>query len=174
MSLCNYINDVDTSLALYRTDWFPMASLSMMLQSNPRSKTSWIMSWIIKRPMDGLVLKPTTPANRDIFGEGCSVPYLNTPSNKFNTRYPFLFGAIQMMENDPSLSDRTIPALYKFVELANTMLHNGEGLEDWARTRWEDFVIALQWSVINRLELHLLNLLILGCTISIHKETRRS
>lgn len=79
-----------------------------------------------------------------------------------------------MMENDPSLSDRTIPALYKFVELANTMLHNGEGLEDWARTRWEDFVIALQWSVINRLELHLLNLLILGCTISIHKETRRS
>lgn len=76
-----------------------------------------------------------------------SLLFLNGLSDKLATRYPFLFGAIQMMENDPSLSDRVIPALYKFVTLANTMLHNGEGLEDWAKTRWEDFVIALQWLI---------------------------
>lgn len=50
-----------------------------------------------------------------------------------------------MMEADPSLTDRVIPALYKFVRLANMLLHNGQGLEDWTRARWEDFVIALQW-----------------------------
>ena len=62
-------------------------------------------------------------------------------------RYPFFFGAIQMVEADPSLATRVVPALHKFVSLANTMLHNGEGLEDWARTRWEDFVMTLQWCV---------------------------
>ncbi|KAI0766666.1 hypothetical protein BD413DRAFT_615077 [Trametes elegans] len=60
-------------------------------------------------------------------------------------RYPFFFGAIQMVEADPSQTDRVVSALHKFVALANTMLHDGEGLEDWARTRWEDFVMVLQW-----------------------------
>ncbi|PAV17963.1 hypothetical protein PNOK_0644900 [Pyrrhoderma noxium] len=60
-------------------------------------------------------------------------------------RYPYLFGAIQMMEYNETLVDSVVPALYKFVSLANTMLKNGEGVDDWAATRWEDFVIALQW-----------------------------
>ena len=59
--------------------------------------------------------------------------------------YPYLFGAMQMIENNSTLADRVIPALHKFVTLANTMLKNDDGLEDWTRTRWEDFVIALQW-----------------------------
>ena len=59
--------------------------------------------------------------------------------------YPYLFGAIQMMEYNETLVDSVVPALYKFVSLANTMLKNGEGVDDWAATRWEDFVIALQW-----------------------------
>ena len=64
-------------------------------------------------------------------------------------RYPFFFGAIQMLEADPSLESRIVPALHKFVALANTMLHNGQGQDDWAKTRWEDFVMVLQWCVID-------------------------
>ncbi|KAH8119841.1 hypothetical protein DFH11DRAFT_1556842, partial [Phellopilus nigrolimitatus] len=61
-------------------------------------------------------------------------------------RYPYLFGATQMMEYNTSLADTVVPALYKFVTLANTMLkNNGEGVEEWTATRWEDFVISLQW-----------------------------
>ena len=52
-----------------------------------------------------------------------------------------------MVEADPSQTDRVVSAFQKFVSLANTMLHNNEGLEDWTRTRWEDFVIMLQWYV---------------------------
>ena len=55
---------------------------------------------------------------------------------------------IQMVEANPSLVGRVIPALHKFVTLANTMIHDGEGLEEWTNTRWEDFVMVLQWSVL--------------------------
>ncbi|OSD04868.1 hypothetical protein PYCCODRAFT_1363452 [Trametes coccinea BRFM310] len=73
-------------------------------------------------------------------------PEVNTTKPRYLWgRYPFFFGAIQMVEANSSLADRVVPALHKFVSLANTMLHNGEGLEDWTRTRWEDFVIVLQW-----------------------------
>ncbi|KAJ7151720.1 hypothetical protein C8R46DRAFT_1229251 [Mycena filopes] len=61
-------------------------------------------------------------------------------------RYPFMFGAIQMTEFDPSLTNEVVTALYKFVNLANTMLKsNNTGVEAWTATRWEDFVITLQW-----------------------------
>ncbi|KAJ6573828.1 hypothetical protein DFH09DRAFT_915549 [Mycena vulgaris] len=62
-------------------------------------------------------------------------------------RYPFMFGAIQMTESDPSLTDQVVTSLYKFVNLANTMLKTETitGVEDWTATRWEDFVITLQW-----------------------------
>ncbi|PFH53444.1 hypothetical protein AMATHDRAFT_137444, partial [Amanita thiersii Skay4041] len=61
-------------------------------------------------------------------------------------RYPFFFGAIQMVEADPSLTDRVVSALHKFVPLANTMLkNNGQGVEPWTATRWQDFVMTLQW-----------------------------
>lgn len=60
-------------------------------------------------------------------------------------RYPFFFGAIQMVEYKPELTDRVVTALHKFVKLANKMLRDGEGVDKWAATRWEDFVIVLQW-----------------------------
>ncbi|KAG7095929.1 hypothetical protein E1B28_006612 [Marasmius oreades] len=60
-------------------------------------------------------------------------------------RYPFFFGAIQMVEYHTELTDRVVTALHKFVRLANTMLRNGEGVDKWAETRWEDFVVTLQW-----------------------------
>ncbi len=73
-------------------------------------------------------------------------PEVNTTKPRYLWgRYPFFFGAIQMVEANPSIAGRVVPALHKFVSLANTMLHNGEGLEDWTNTRWEDFVITLQW-----------------------------
>lgn len=61
-------------------------------------------------------------------------------------RYPFFFGAIQLTEVHPELTDRVVTAMHKFVALANKMLkNNGEGVEPWAATRWEDFVVSLQW-----------------------------
>ncbi|KAJ3491366.1 hypothetical protein NLI96_g750 [Meripilus lineatus] len=73
-------------------------------------------------------------------------PEVNTTKPRYLWgRYPFFFGAIQMVEANPSLADRVVPALHKFVSLANSMLHSGQGLEDWTNTRWEDFVITLQW-----------------------------
>ncbi|KAI0825775.1 hypothetical protein BC629DRAFT_1586645 [Irpex lacteus] len=73
-------------------------------------------------------------------------PEVNTTKPRYLWgRYPFFFGAIQMVEADPSQTDRVVTALHKFVSLANTMLHKGEGLEEWTNTRWEDFVMVLQW-----------------------------
>lgn len=56
-----------------------------------------------------------------------------------------MFGAIQMVENNQTLTTPVVTALHKFVALANNMLHAGQGLEEWTETRWEDFVITLQW-----------------------------
>ncbi|KAK0436044.1 uncharacterized protein EV420DRAFT_1623533 [Desarmillaria tabescens] len=60
-------------------------------------------------------------------------------------RYPFFFGAIQMVEYNSSLMDRVVTAMHNFVPLANEMIRKGEGLEVWTNARWEDFVITLQW-----------------------------
>ncbi|EEB98572.1 hypothetical protein MPER_01896 [Moniliophthora perniciosa FA553] len=59
--------------------------------------------------------------------------------------YPFFFGAIQMVEYKPEITNKVVNAMHKFVKVANTMLRNGFGVDDWAETRWEDFVIVLQW-----------------------------
>ncbi|KAF9444894.1 hypothetical protein P691DRAFT_735811 [Macrolepiota fuliginosa MF-IS2] len=74
-------------------------------------------------------------------------PEVNTTKPRYLWgRYPFFFGAIQLTEVHPELTDRVVTALHKFVALANTMLkNNGEGVEAWTQTRWEDFVISLQW-----------------------------
>jgi hypothetical protein len=51
-----------------------------------------------------------------------------------------------LTEAYPELTDTVVTAMHKFVVVANKMLkNNGEGVDDWASTRWEDFVIALQW-----------------------------
>ncbi|KAF8075777.1 hypothetical protein FPV67DRAFT_381902 [Lyophyllum atratum] len=60
-------------------------------------------------------------------------------------RYPFLLGAIQMVEANPNITDQVVPALHKFVALANTMIINNQGLEVWTRARWFEFGITLQW-----------------------------
>ncbi|KAG6835645.1 hypothetical protein H0H93_016233 [Arthromyces matolae] len=50
-----------------------------------------------------------------------------------------------MTEANSSLTDSVVSAMFKFVTLANTMLKAGQGVEAWTQTRWEDFVISLQW-----------------------------
>ncbi|THU97653.1 hypothetical protein K435DRAFT_857427 [Dendrothele bispora CBS 962.96] len=73
-------------------------------------------------------------------------PEVNTTKPRYLWgRYPFMFGAIQMVEAHPELTDQVVNALHKFVALANTMLHNGQGQEDWTRVRWPDFIMVLQW-----------------------------
>ena len=106
-------------------------------------------------------------------------PEVNTTKPRYLWgRYPFFFGAIQMVEANPTLTDRVVSALHKFVALAHTMLHNGEGLEDWTRTRWEDFVIVLQWWVhldmfaYSRWSLISSIVAVVGSTTSIPRETR--
>ena len=87
-------------------------------------------------------------------------PEVNTTKPRYLWgRYPFFFGAIQMLEADPSLEARIVPALHKFVALANTMLHNGQGQDDWAKTRWEDFVMVLQWYAMNIFNISIMHLL---------------
>ncbi|KIJ69295.1 hypothetical protein HYDPIDRAFT_79675 [Hydnomerulius pinastri MD-312] len=60
-------------------------------------------------------------------------------------RYMFLFGVTQMLEYNPTLADTVLPPVYKFIDLANTMIQNGTGLEPWGEARWFEFVISLQW-----------------------------
>ncbi|KAL1728181.1 hypothetical protein EV714DRAFT_238256 [Schizophyllum commune] len=71
--------------------------------------------------------------------------WLGPEVNTTKPRYPFFFGAIQLLEVDASLTDRVVTAIHKFVVLAHEMLVNGEGVDKWAATRWEDFVVVLQW-----------------------------
>ncbi|CAK5268463.1 unnamed protein product [Mycena citricolor] len=75
-------------------------------------------------------------------------PEVNTNKPRYLWgRYPFFFGAIQMTEIHPELTAPVVDALYNFTSLANTMLHSGNntGVEIWTATRWEDFVMVLQW-----------------------------
>lgn len=84
-----------------------------------------------------------------------------------------MFGAIQMVEYNPDLTDQVVTALYKFVNLANTMLHNnGEGVEAWTQTRWEDFVITLQWCVSLHCSVDRSSWSLSGCMISIQMGMR--
>ncbi|RPD76324.1 hypothetical protein L226DRAFT_533439 [Lentinus tigrinus ALCF2SS1-7] len=74
-------------------------------------------------------------------------PEVNTTKPRYLWgRYLFLLGAIQVVEADPSQADRVVGAIWKFVQLANTMLNNNnEGLEEWAEARWMEFALTLQW-----------------------------
>lgn len=64
-------------------------------------------------------------------------------------RYPFFFGAIQMLEADPTQKTKILDAFNKFIPLANSMLKQGEGLEPWTQTRWADFIMTLEWMYDN-------------------------
>lgn len=89
---------------------------------------------------------PEVNTNKPRFLWGRSVSKKEIFSFLNFSRYPFFFGAIQLTEVHPELTDRVVTALHKFVPLANKMLHNnGEGVDAWAQTRWEDFVLTLQW-----------------------------
>jgi hypothetical protein len=52
-----------------------------------------------------------------------------------------------MVEANPSITDQVVPALHKFIALANSMIINNQGLEVWTKARWFEFGITLQWYV---------------------------
>ncbi|KAJ7291155.1 hypothetical protein C8J57DRAFT_1271530 [Mycena rebaudengoi] len=70
-------------------------------------------------------------------------PEVGTTKPRFLWGRCFMFGAIQLTEFDPSLTDQVVNALYKFVQLSNTMLKSNNTGE--TQTRWEDYVMVLQW-----------------------------
>ncbi|CAE6471555.1 unnamed protein product, partial [Rhizoctonia solani] len=61
-------------------------------------------------------------------------------------RYPFILGAIGMAEAEPELEDKIVRSLMRFIRLANNMLRQGKGIQDWTKgTRWQDFSLGMQW-----------------------------
>ncbi|KAK7060778.1 hypothetical protein VNI00_000510 [Paramarasmius palmivorus] len=62
-------------------------------------------------------------------------------------RYPFLLGVTQFLEANNQNTTEVIDSVYKFVELANQLLTNGEGRDPdgWGDARWFEFAISLQW-----------------------------
>ena len=61
-------------------------------------------------------------------------------------RFPFCLGLMQLVEADPRLSERIIPAVYKFIELMHSMLADGRGFQDfWGEVRYPDMLVVLQW-----------------------------
>ncbi|KAI0685304.1 hypothetical protein BC835DRAFT_1384885 [Cytidiella melzeri] len=132
-----------------QTDWMGGNSYYSNLEE---AGSYWFNGMV---PTGVLVDSPTIKAQTQAFldyvldhqdSTGWLGPEVNTTKPRYLWgRYPFFFGAIQMVEADPTLTDRVVPAMQKFVALANTMLHNGEGLEIWTQTRWEDLVMTLQW-----------------------------
>lgn len=50
-----------------------------------------------------------------------------------------------MAEFDSSMTDKVVNALHKFTALANQMLKDEQGLEEWGQVRWHEYAITLQW-----------------------------
>ncbi|KAG7094358.1 hypothetical protein E1B28_007958 [Marasmius oreades] len=138
----NYVSNTDwtggtsaySSLEEAGSYWFNAMVPSGILVNNQalNSKTQAFLDYVLSHQESDGWLGPEANTNKAKYLWG---------------RYPFFFGAIQLTEVNPTLTDRVVTAMHKFVQLANTMLKNGQGLGDggWAQTRWEDFVIALQW-----------------------------
>ena len=74
-------------------------------------------------------LGPELPGHRDLWA-----------------RFPLCLGLIQLMEANPTLSKKIIPALYRFIDLMHSMLADETGFFDfWGKVRYPDMLITLQW-----------------------------
>ncbi|KAF7977986.1 hypothetical protein HWV62_1823 [Athelia sp. TMB] len=61
-------------------------------------------------------------------------------------RYPYMLGAMQFAEADPTQTEKIVTSMMKFVNLTNTMLKdNYTGIEEWGASRWQDYALVLQW-----------------------------
>ncbi|KAJ7743834.1 hypothetical protein B0H16DRAFT_1560781 [Mycena metata] len=137
----NYVSNTDwvggnsaySSLEEAGSYWFNAMVPNGILANNAaiNAKTSAFLSYVLSHQDSTGWMGPEVGTNKPRYLWG---------------RYPFMFGAIQMTEFNSSLTNEVVTALYKFVNLANTMLKsNNTGVEEWTATRWEDFVITLQW-----------------------------
>ncbi|KIY46374.1 hypothetical protein FISHEDRAFT_75713 [Fistulina hepatica ATCC 64428] len=131
--------------------WFDGLVTSSILMNHTvlKAKTRSFLEYVLdtQDPTGWLGPEVNTTKPRYLWGRCKDLAYgvAALALNPFVTRYPFFFGAIQMVEADPALTAAVVDALYKFVDLAYEMLKRGEGVDDWAATRWEDFVIVIQW-----------------------------
>ncbi|KAL1739705.1 hypothetical protein HDZ31DRAFT_68667 [Schizophyllum fasciatum] len=112
--------------------WFNAMIPNAVLSNNEEiiGKTKEFMDYVLDHQGDDGWLGPEANNNKTRYLWG---------------RYPFFFGAIQLLEVYPEYTDPFLAAMQKFVPLANQMLRDGEGLEIWTNTRWEDFVMVLEW-----------------------------
>ncbi|KAF8153213.1 hypothetical protein B0H34DRAFT_800441 [Crassisporium funariophilum] len=155
----NYVSQTDWvgGTSLYSnleegTHPFPLPSPQSNLTIPPTAGSYWFNAMV---PNGILVNSTAINAKTSAFlqyvlshqdSTGWLGPEVNTTKPRYLWgRYPFMFGAIQMAEHDPTLLTPVVTALHKFVALANTMMKTGQGLEPWTETRWEDFVMVLQW-----------------------------
>jgi len=114
-----------------------------------KQKTSDFLAYVLSHqdPTGWLGPEVNTTNVRYLWGRSVnqSLKLVASCRNLLSSRYPFFFGATQMVESDPSLASQVIPAMYKFITLANSMLKTGQGLEPWTEARWQEFAITLQW-----------------------------
>lgn len=122
-----------------RTPWFPMEFWSTILLSTRKPRLSLHTFFLTKTRRVGLDLRSTLPSHVTC-GEGRFKFYTRgcILAEQINLRYPFMFGAIQMTEFNSSLTTPVVNALYKFVNLANTMLKsNNTGKSPHLNRKWD-------------------------------------
>lgn len=114
------------------------------------NKTQEFLDYVLDHQDETGWLGPEVGTDKPRFLWGRCILFASEPMTSLRVlyRYPFFFGAIQMVEYNPALTDRVVTALHKFVVVANKMLREGLGVDKWAQTRWEDFVMVLQWYVV--------------------------
>jgi hypothetical protein len=91
------------------------------------AKTSAFLSYVLSHQDSTGWLGPEVGTNKPRYLWGRFVFLSPVFRRKYSPllmypRYPFMFGAIQMTEFNPALTDQVVTALYKFANLANTML----------------------------------------------------
>ncbi|KAL8671022.1 MAG: hypothetical protein Q9168_004454 [Polycauliona sp. 1 TL-2023] len=94
-----------------------------------KSQTGQVVDYILDHQQSDGWLGPEAPADRDIWG-----------------RFPLCLGLMQLVEAEPVVASRVLPALYKFVSLMHQMLTENIGFDEfWGRVRYPDMIITLQW-----------------------------
>ena len=62
------------------------------------------------------------------------------------SRFPLCLGLIQLVEAEPSLTDKVVPALYRFVDRMQLVLLDHRAKQTfWGKVRYPDMLVTLQW-----------------------------
>ena len=75
-------------------------------------------------------------------------PETTYDSNNIWGRFPMMLGLMQLAEAEPSMTQRIVSAIHRFVPILNTLLHDGKSPDEtWGRARYGDMSLVLQWLV---------------------------